>query len=563
LLAFFNLCNLKVAVTEKKINFPNKRNKILEKEFQQFIEEFESKVIKLSKELGISNFNATISGKPEDYQKTAELELKFKKIFSNKEDFNKLKNFKNSDEIKDEVNRREIEVLFNSYSEYQIDEKLLEKTVNLANKIEQIFSTYRAEINDKKVTDNEIDKILEKSTDSGELESTWKASKQIGTLVSKDIIELVQLRNESAQNLGYKNYHQMSLILSELDPDYMNNFFDELETKTNKKFKEIKNEIDVHLSNRYQVEKDKLMPWHYQDKFFQQGPSIYNLDLDKYYENQNIEKLTEDYFNGIGLEIKDILANSDLYEKENKYQHAYCTQIDREGDIRVLCNIKPNYKWMGTMLHEFGHAVYDKYVSNNLPWVLREHAHIFTTEAIAMLFGRFASNPNWIQGMLEISDEEKENISLESFKTLQLEQIIFSRWVQVIYRFEKSMFENPGQNLNSLWWNLVEKYQGLKKPEGRDEPDWASKIHIALYPVYYQNYMLGEILASQLYYYIKEKVLTDNSDELISFIGKKDVGEYLKNLFFSYGALFKWDKLVKNSTGEELTTQYWLKQFAE
>ncbi|MCB0742677.1 MAG: M2 family metallopeptidase, partial [Ignavibacteriae bacterium] len=161
------------------------------------------------------------------------------------------------------------------------------------------------------------------------------------------------------------------------------------------------------------------------------------------------------------------------------------------------------------------------------------------------------------------SGEVKNKIAKESFKTLQLEQIIFSRWVQVIYRFEKAMFENPDRDLNTLWWELVEKYQGLKKPENRDEPDWASKIHIALYPVYYQNYMMGELLASQLYFYIKEKVLNDKNNELISFIGKKEVGEYLKNLFFSYGALFKWDKLIKTSTGEELNPEYWVKQFAK
>ena len=535
----------------------------MEKEFQHFIESFENKVISLSRELSLSNFNATISGNPEEYAKTAELELKLKKVFSDKEDFKKLKQLKESKEITNEVTKREIEVLFNSYSEFQIDEELLEKTVTLSNKIEQLFSKHRAEVDEKKLTDNEIDKILENSTDNNELEQTWKASKQIGVLVNKEVVELVKLRNEAAQKLGYDNYHQMSLKLSELEPEFLDNLFDRLDELTREKFNEIKNEIDDFLSQRYKITKENLMPWHYQDKFFQQGPSIYNIDLDKYFEDKNIEKLTEDYFSGIGLEIKDMLANSDLYEKEGKYQHAYCTQIDKEGDVRVLCNIKPNYKWMGTMLHEFGHAVYDKYVSPNLPWVLREHAHIFTTEAIAMLFGRLASNPNWLEEMINISEEEKNSIAKESFKTLQMEQIIFSRWVQVIYRFEKAMFENPDRDLNSLWWELVEKYQGLKKPEGRNEPDWASKIHIALYPVYYQNYMLGELLASQLYFFIKEKVLKDSSSEMASFVNKKEIGEYLKNLFFSYGALYKWDKLVKNSTGEELNPEYWIKQFAK
>ena len=147
----------------------------MEKEFFDFIKSFENKVVNLSKELSLANFNATISGKPEDYVKTAQLELKLKKIFSNKEDFEKIKEFKNSAEITDGVNIREIEVLYNSYASYQIDEELLTKTVELSNKIEQKFATYRAEVDGKKLTDNEIDKILEKSKNSEELEETWKA----------------------------------------------------------------------------------------------------------------------------------------------------------------------------------------------------------------------------------------------------------------------------------------------------------------------------------------------------------------------------------------------------
>jgi len=258
-----------------------------------------------------------------------------------------------------------------------------------------------------------------------------------------------------------------------------------------------------------------------------------------------------------------LLANSDLFEKEGKYQHAYCTDIDRAGDIRVLCNIKKNQRWMSTMLHEFGHAVYDKFISPKLPWQLKTHAHIFTTEAIAMLFGRLAHNPNWLQKMVGISEIDAKNIEEASFNSLRSEQLIFSRWVQVMYRFEKEMYANPDQDLNSLWWQLVEKYQLIAKPEGRNEPDWASKIHIALYPAYYHNYMLGELLASQLHFYITTKVLKLDKNSNESFVGKTEVGDYLTNLFFSYGALYPWNELIKKATGEELTPKYYANQFVK
>lgn len=534
------------------------------KEFINFLVEYENKVVELSKQASLAYFNSSISGKEEDYKKASELQLKLSKVFSNKDDFEKLKKFKESEEINNEqVLKRQLKIIYNAYAGNQFDEKLQEEIIKLSTKVEEKFSTFRANINGQKLTDNKIDEVLETSIDSEELKQHWLASKQIGNIVAEDVKKLVQMRNTAAKEFGFGNYHQMSLELSEQNADDIEKLFDELDKLTRDSFAKLKDEIDEYLSKRYKITKEELMPWHYQDKFFQQGPRIYKVELDKYYKDKNIVEITRKYYNGIDLNIDDLIEKSDLFEKEGKYQHAYCTNIDKRGDVRVLCNVKPNYRWMGTMLHEYGHAVYDKYVNPELPWTLREHAHIFTTEAIAMLFGRFASSPQWLKDVIGISEEEKENISGDCYNSLRLEQLVFSRWVQVMYRFEKNMYENPGQDLNKLWWELVEKYQIIKKPAGRNEPDWASKIHVALYPAYYHNYMLGELLASQLYFYISEKVIKESAKQPQSFADNKDAGNYLKHLFFSYGAIYHWSQLIKKATGEELTPKYYARQFVD
>ena len=98
-----------------------------------------------------------------------------------------------------------------------------------------------------------------------------------------------------------------------------------------------------------------------------------------------------------------MLARADLYEREGKSQHAFCMDVDHEGDVRVLCNIRKNERWMSTMLHEFGHAVYDKYNDRTLPFLLRTPAHTLTTEAIAMLNGRMSKSPEWLTKIAGIS----------------------------------------------------------------------------------------------------------------------------------------------------------------
>jgi peptidyl-dipeptidase A len=144
-----------------------------------------------------------------------------------------------------------------------------------------------------------------------------------------------------------------------------------------------------------------------------------------------------------------------------------------------------------------------------------------------------------------------------------MEQLVFSRWSQVMYRFEKGLYSNPDQDLNKLWWDLVEKYQMVKRPEGRNAPDWASKIHIATSPCYYHNYLLGEMLASQLYYYITEKILKSTDFKNQSFYGKPEVGKYLIDKIFKPGNKYYWNDMIEKATGEKLTAKYYAKQFTE
>jgi len=375
--------------------------------------------------------------------------------------------------------------------------------------INKKYLNFRAKIDGKDLSDNQVEDILRNSKNNAELQAVWEGHKMIGPVVEKDIIALVEHRNLIASKLGFSNFHEMSLKLSGQDPAEVTEILDELDNLTRDNFAQLKGDIDTYFSKIYKIRAEELRPWHYQNRYFQEAPEIYPVDFDQYYSNQDPVKLAAAFYDGIGLNVDAILAKSDLYEKPGKNQHAFCTDIDREGDVRTLDNIRPDSYWMNTIMHELGHGVYSYYNDRSLPFTLRDAAHTFTTEAIANLFGRLAKDPQWMQKMGIISQEEAEKISDNARKSLRLEMLVFSRWVQVMYRFEKSMYENPDQDLNKLWWDLAEKYQMLTRPDGRNMPDWATKIHVALYPCYYHNYLLGELLASQLYAYI-EVNLTDN-----------------------------------------------------
>lgn len=532
-----------------------------EEEFSQFLENHLKIVEPLFKKIALTYWDATASGKDEDYQKYSELQIRIREIYSSRDDFKKIRSFKHSGMIKDPLLRRQLELLYLAYLENQVDKELLKKIVELSTKVEQKFNTFRGKIDDREVSMNEIKEILRKETDNERRKKAWEASKQVGDLVADDLKNLVRLRNRAAREAGFQNYYVMMLTLREQDDKELEKIFTELKTLTDEPFKKLKEEIDSILSKRYGVKVEEMRPWHYHDPFFQEPPSIFEIDLDKYYEKMDILKIAMDFYRSIGLPVDYILERSDLYERDKKYPHAYCIDIDRLGDVRVMLNLRNNLDWMGTLLHELGHAVYSKNVDSRLPYLLRTEAHIFTTEASAMFFGRLAQNSRWMEEVKVIDSKERERIEPLLNKSQKLSQLIFARWAQVMRNFERELYKNPERDLNVLWWEMVNKYQFVNKPEKREgKNDWATKIHICSSPVYYHNYMLGEILASQFHYYISEKILNEDPKK-ISFYGKKVVGEWLKKNFYGPGAFLPWNELIKKITGEALNPKYFVMQF--
>jgi peptidyl-dipeptidase A len=218
---------------------------------------------------------------------------------------------------------------------------------------------------------------------------------------------------------------------------------------------------------------------------------------------------------------------------------------------------------METILHELGHAIYSKYHDRKEPWLLREPAHSFTTEAIAMFFGRLSRNADWMQEMLGLSDKERAEIEKVSEKYLRFQQILFARWAMVMYNFEKQLYAEPDQDLNNLWWQLVEKYQFVQRPPGPVDAGWASKLHFTTAPCYYHNYMLGELLASQLHHYIIHNIFNLESDDGVGYVGRKELGDYLRARVFGPGARYHWNEMIERATGEPLTPRYFVEQFVK
>jgi peptidyl-dipeptidase A len=173
-----------------------------------------------------------------------------------------------------------------------------------------------------------------------------------------------------------------------------------------------------------------------------------------------------------------------------------------------------------------------------------------------MLNGRMSKNTEWLTKIAGLSATDAQRLSATAFKTLRSEMLIFMRWAITLIRFERELYRNSAKDLNRLWWEYVSRFQKVTPPENRDHADWASKIHLASSPVYYQNYVLGELMASQLLRHIHESVVGSES-----YVGNNRIGEYLSENVFKPGSRYEWNSMLKRATREELNPEHFIAQF--
>lgn len=528
---------------------------------REFIAEHVRRVRPLEIEANMAWWDANTTGKDEAFRRKEEAQNRLDQVLADKARFQELKSLKGQP-IEDPLVARQLHLLYLQTLEKQVDPALLKQLTSRANAIEKAFNVYRAKVAGKELTDSQVRTILKESKSSAERKETWEASKGVGQMVSSDLVALARLRNQLARELGFRDFHVLQLELNEQKQDQVLALFNELDSLTREPFLAAKREIDTRLAAGLKIEVDELRPWHYHDPFFQEPPAVYESDLDSVFAKVDILKLCRDFYAGIGLPIDDVIAKSDLYEKPGKSPHAFCTDIDREGDVRVLANIVPNERWMSTMLHELGHAVYSsKNIPSSVPYLMRTDAHILATEGIAMMFERFSKSSAWLVAMgVPLADPAGYDQTAYRMRRNQL--LIFSRWCQVMFRFEKEMYANPEQDLNTLWWDLVEKYQGLHRPEGRSAPDFASKIHVVSAPCYYHNYMLGELFACQTHAALVAAILKPEQDPRKAiYVNDRRAGAWLKEKVFAPGKTLPWNELTRFATGAPLSPRAFAREF--
>ena len=191
-----------------------------------------------------------------------------------------------------------------------------------------------------------------------------------------------------------------------------------------------------------------------------------------------------------------------------------------------------------------------------LPYVLRtRRPHPLTTEGVAMMFERLAERRGWLEAM---GVQRRRPGGVRRGRPTDAAQSAADLLALVpgdAPLREGACTPTPSQDLNKLWWDLVEKYQRLKRPEGRERARLRQQDpHRHRAPAYYHNYMMGELFAWQVHAAIADEVLGRTTRPRRSTWDPR-VGQFMRQRVFAPGRTLPWNDLTRFATGQPLNPE--------
>ena len=427
------------------------------------------------------------------------------------------------------------------------------------------------------LTANKIDDLLGASTNLTERFAVWKASKDSGVALKSGLVELRDLRNRVAREMGFSSFYALQVAHFGMSVPEMGALTDQLVRDTKPLYDQLHCWARYKLAKRYGQPVPKLIPAHWLgNRWGQEWPGLVaSVDLDPLFKAKQAEWIVRqavNYGESMGLPRfpASFWVRSDLYElpadaTRKKNTHASAWDMDLQGDVRSLENVKPDFEWFGTAHHEMGHVFYQlSYDQPGVPMVLRTGASPAFHEAMAETLATPTIQLPYLR-QVGVVPADMEFDQTQWLLNAALQQIVFIPWsAGVMAAWECDFYEGnlPTNELNHRWWQYVARYQGIapQEPRGEQFCDAATKTHINDNPALYYQYAIAFAIKYQLHRHIATKLL-HQTPRNCNFYGNKEVGAFLYNLMKA-GATRDWRELIREATGEELNAKAMLEYYS-
>ena len=444
----------------------------------------------------------------------------------------------------------------------------------ITTRLSSIYSTGRIDYQGRQVTLDELETLMGTERNPARLEEIWTKWHAVAAPMREDYPRMGEIANQGARDLGFDNVGQMWLSNYDMPAADMEReverlwgqlrpFYEQLHCYVrgglNARLGDAVVPLDQPiradlLGNMWAQDWTTLMPLVRP----RGGAAIYDttqLLTRARYDAVRMTETAERFYTSMGMaELPDTFWERSLLTRPRDRDvvcHASAWDLDSREDIRVKQCIQINAEHFQTIHHELGHNFYQRAYMNQ-PYLYQNGAHDGFHEAIGDFIALNITPEYLVEiGLLRRNQIPPASADISLLMEQALNKIAFLPFALTMDQWRWQVFDGriTPDRYNAAWWELRERYQGIRPPSARDETmfDPGAKYHIAN-NVPYLRYFLSYILQFQFYEAACQQAGWTGPLHRCTVYGNREVGERF-NRMLEMGASRPWPDALEAFTG--------------
>jgi len=419
----------------------------------------------------------------------------------------------------------------------------------------------------------ELEKVMAESRDYDELLGVWRGWRTISPPMKPKYTRTVELGNAGARELGFADLGAMWRSKYDMPPDDFAAELDRLWGQVKPLYDALHAHVRARLAEAYGKDKvpaDGLIPAHLLGNMWaQEWGFIYPLvappgggrtyDLTELLRKKDVDerelvRIGERFFTSLGFApLPETFWERSLFTKPEDREvvcHASAWDVDNDQDLRIKMCIKIDAEDFVTVHHELGHNFYQR-AYREQPFLYRDSANDGFHEAVGDAVA-LSVNPSYLVRIGLLDEEPDTSGDTALLLRTAMDKVAFLPFGLLIDQWRWKVFsgEVPPDRYNAAWWELREKYQGIRAPVPRTEADFdpGAKYHIPGYTPY-TRYFLARILQFQFHRALCREAGYEGPLYRCSIYGNEKAGAKLKSML-AMGQSRPWPDALEELTGQ-------------
>jgi peptidyl-dipeptidase A len=418
-----------------------------------------------------------------------------------------------------------------------------------------------------------VTQLLANDRDPARLRELWEGWHSISPPYKKDYVRFVDLSNKGAKELGFADTGAMWRSRYDMPPDEFAKELDRLWEQLRPLYLSLHMYVRTKLRQKYgdEIPADGPLPAHLTGNIWAQDwTNVFDLvspsaggpgySLDSILKARKITPVEmvrtgERFFTSIGFDpLPKTFWERSLFVKPRDREvvcHASAWYMDNREDVRIKMCIDQTAEDFTVIHHELGHDFYAREYNRAQPMIFRDSANDGFHEAVGDTIA-LSVTPEYLVkiGLLDKAPDASSDIPL--LLRQALDKIVFLPFSLVIDQWRWQVFSGqvPPGRYNAAWWDLRERYQGVRAPSPRGEEffDPGAKYHVPA-NVPYARYFLSYVLQFQFHRALSKIAGCTTPLHRCSIYGSTEAGKRIKTVL-ALGSSRPWPDALEAMSGE-------------